>query len=487
MTAEETGVKLPGFSRSWKMDFIKNSRLRARLFRIILGVIFTTWLLSGCLQQVDWTWLTGSPTPPLMTATFTPSAAGKTATAAKVSAPINITPSPGGLPTPPGLATLQKPATTMQLVVWVPPDFYPTPANTGSDLLKARIQSFEKLYPNVQVQIRVKALSGPSGLLEALTTTSAAAPAALPSIIALPRSDLETAAIKSLIQPLDKYTRVIDNPDWYTYARQLALVQNTVFGIPFAGDALILAYRPLKTGVSPVDWQTIQRINQPIGFAAADPQALFTLALYQSAGGQIEDTQRRPVLQVEPLSQVLKLYADGLQRGYMPLWLTQYDTSGQVWQAFREQRVNLLVTWSSQYLASLPADATAQVIPPLGGSPLSLMTGYAWALSEPVPEKREMAVRLAEYLSFSEFLGRWTETAGFLPPRPSALASWQNQSMQNIFSQVVIAAQLRPSNEVLNSLGPVLSEATIKVLKRESDPIKAAQAAAERIAARPTR
>jgi ABC-type glycerol-3-phosphate transport system substrate-binding protein len=116
-----------------------------------------------------------------------------------------------------------------------------------------------------------------------------------------------------------------------------------------------------------------------------------------------------------------------------------------------------------------------------------MATGWSWALTEPNPEKREMAVRLAEYLSASEFLGRWTETAGYLPPRPSALAAWQNQSAQNIFSQVVISAQVKPSNDVLTSLGPVLLESTLKVMKRESDPIKTAQAAAERVAARPPR
>ena len=313
-------------------------------------------------------------------------------------------------------------------MVWVPPELNPNSGTQAGDLFKARIQAFNKQYPAYQVQVRVKAPSGPGGLLESLTTASAAAPLALPSLVALNRTDLETAALKGLIYPLDKTSTLIDNPDWYAYARQLAVVQGSTFGLPFAGDALILVYRPSKTGGVPIDWPTIFRFGQPVGFAAGDPQSIFTTAMYISNGGLVEDPQRRPLLQLDPLSQVLKLYADGVQRGIFPFWLSQYDSNAQVWQAFRDQRLNMLVSWSSQYLANIPADATAQLLPPSGNSQATLATGWVWAVAEPLTERREQTIRLAEFLSASEFQGKWSEAAGYLPTRPSALTAWQNQS-----------------------------------------------------------
>ena len=86
--------------------------------------------------------------------------------------------------------------------------------------------------------MRVKAASGPGGLIESLSAASAAAPAVLPALVALSRSDLETAALKGLVFSLDGLTRIVDDTDWYAYARQLALIQGSAFGLPFAGDAI---------------------------------------------------------------------------------------------------------------------------------------------------------------------------------------------------------------------------------------------------------
>ena len=330
--------------------------------------------------------------------------------------------------------------------------------------------------------MRVKASSGTGGLLESLNSASAAAPLALPSVVALSRADLEVAALKGLVIALDKSSTLIDESDWYDYARQLAMVQGATFALPFAGDALVVAYRPSKVVAAPKDWQTVFRLGQPLAFTAGDAQALFVLSLYQSIGGAVEDAQRRPTLQPELLSQVLQVLADGEQRGIFPYWLSQYETSGQVWQAYTDGRVNALVTWVSNYLSSLPPDTAAVPVPSLGDtSSLTLATGWGWAVADPVPERRALSIKLAEFLADGQFLAKWTEAAGYMPTRPSALAAWSNQSLKTFLSPVAASAQARPTGDQLSSLGPVLKEATLKVLKRESDPTQAAKAASERL------
>jgi ABC-type glycerol-3-phosphate transport system substrate-binding protein len=368
------------------------------------------------------------------------------------------------------------------LTLWVPPDFDPASGTRAGDLLRQRLDEFSRQNGGVQVQVRVKAASGPGGLLESLNAAGAAAPLALPSLVALPRGDLEVAALKGLVFPLDGVSSAIDETDWYDYARQLAMVQGATFALPFAGDALVLAYRPGKVAVPPTDWSAVFRLSQPLAFPAGDPQALFVLSLYQSVDGQVEDAQRRPTLQPDRLSQVLQMLADGEQRGVFPYWLAQYETSGQVWQAYRDGRVNALITWVSNYLSSLPPDTAAVPVPRVNEASLSLSTGWGWAVADPIPERRTVSVKLAEFLTQGEFLAEWTEAAGYLPTRPSTLAAWSNQSLKTLLSPVAISAQARPTVDQLTSLGPVLKEATLKVLKRESDPTQAAKAASEKLA-----
>jgi multiple sugar transport system substrate-binding protein len=161
--------------------------------------------------------------------------------------------------------------------------------------------------------------------------------------------------------------------------------------------------------------------------------------------------------------------------------LVQCQTDGQAWQAFKEQRSAWVITWVSTYLQELPADTTMLPLMPMGGSALTVATGWVWALGKPKSQSSAMSVELAEYLVKGDFLAKWTAAAGYLPPRPTALAGWTNQSLQTLLSQVVLSAQLRPANDLMVSLGPALQDAALQVLKGQSDAVQAAQAAAEHL------
>ncbi len=242
------------------------------------------------------------------------------------------------------------------LTLWVPPQMDPAGGSQSAQLLQERLDEFAHANPDVIVRVRVKALTGPGGLLELLSAATAAAPDAVPSLVALPRTDLETAALKGLIYPLDGLSDVMNDPDWYSYAQQLAQVENSIFGLPFGGDALVLMYRPEKIGITPTDWPSVISLGRPVIFPAADTQSLVTLALYQSLGGTVQNDKRHPALEVDPLTKVLQLYASGAQAGCFPYWLAQYASDKDAWQAYGEQRANFMVTWASQYLTELPAD-----------------------------------------------------------------------------------------------------------------------------------
>jgi ABC-type glycerol-3-phosphate transport system substrate-binding protein len=373
------------------------------------------------------------------------------------------------------------PTEDVTLHIWVPPELDPQADTPGSALLQARVDEFISLQPGVQVEVRVKALEGTGGLLDSLTTASAAAPDAVPDLIALPRPKLETAAIKGLLQPLDPLTSVLDEEDFYDFARELSRVGNSVFGLPFAGDALVLVYRPTMAGNPTPNWVAALSATGPLLFPAADLQAFVTLTLYRAVGGTILDDQGRPTLEVNPLTEVLSFYQQALRVELIPSDLSLRGSDDETWEIYRDRRAHQVITWISRYLRETPADSVAVPIPTMDGTPYTSATGWAWALASVSADRQVLSVQLAEFLTASEFLAEWTAAAGYLPTRPSALAAWDNTPLQALVSQIVTSAELIPSTDVLATIGPVLQQAALSVLEEGALPANAAQTAVERL------
>ena len=407
--------------------------------------------------------------------------------------PVDATLSPEATPTPTVAALLQTeepdslPNGPVTIRIWIPPEFDPDNGSLEGDSLRARLDEFTERRSNVRIEMRIKDVEGPGGMIDTLSTASAAAPLALPDLVALPHHSLENAAIKGLLHPFDGLTSIMEDPDWFEYAHQLSHLQNSTFGIPFAGDALILVYRPSILGNKPADWastlETSAEASATLVFPAADPNGLVTLALYLSTGGQIVDEENRPTLNTIQLREVLTYYQQAQQSSLMPFWLTQYETDDQSWSVYQENQTEMVITWASRYLQNLPVDSAGAPIPTPDGIPFTLATGWAWALVSPDPERQAISAQLAEFLSTGAFLAEWTAASGYLPPRPSALSAWENVSIQNLLNQVAPSARLAPSLDIITALGPVLQKATVDILKEQSDPVTAADAAAEGLTA----
>jgi len=76
-----------------------------------------------------------------------------------------------------------------------------------------------------------------------------------------------------------------------------------------------------------------------------------------------------------------------------------------------------------------------------------------------------------------EFLAQWTPVAGYLPTRPSSLAGFSPPALQPVIESILLSAQVLPPVDIQASLGPPLEQATVQVLKQQSDAATAAQAA----------
>jgi multiple sugar transport system substrate-binding protein len=362
--------------------------------------------------------------------------------------------------------------------IWLPTEFDPDGNNPASNLLKARLEKYAAENPGIRVEVRVKALEGAGGLLESLVAANVAAPLALPDLVLLPRPLLESATLKGLLYPYDGLTNIMEDKSWFEYARQLAHVQSSTYGIPFAGDALVLAYHPKGLKSPPPDLETSISLGEVLLYPATDPQALFTLSMYMAERGSLQDAQGRPWLDVATLTKVLDFDQRASLAGVMPYWLTQYSNDPQVWEAFLNNPYPMAVTWTSAYLShklAAPADLAVASIPTPDGKPFTLATGWSWALASQEPAHRSLAIKLAEYLVDSEFLAEWSYTAGYLPPRADALKNWQDAELRQVIQQISDSAWLMPPADMLSSLGPALEQAVVEVLKAQSDPQTVAQ------------
>jgi ABC-type glycerol-3-phosphate transport system substrate-binding protein len=236
-----------------------------------------------------------------------------------------------------------------------------------------------------------------------------------------------------------------------------------------------MVYRPSIVSEPPEDWAAVLEQKTPFVFPAADQQAVFSLAMYQALGVDLRDKEGRPHLETDTLAQVLAFYADAEQRGVMPFWLTQYQDDQEVWDAFLEQRADLIIAWLSDYLTTLPEDVEFSVLPVAQEDNFTLADGWVWSVASMQDEKRELAVELAKFLSENKFLDAYADSLGCITPYIGATESQPEQTQSSKIRQVALSARLIPSTDILNSLGLAVQQAVMQVLKNQAEPIPAAQ------------
>lgn len=380
------------------------------------------------------------------------------------------TPQPAASETP---ASTETPLT---LRVWLPPQFDPYNGTPGGELLRLRLAEFTARHPGMRLDVRIKAVDGPGGLLDGLSAVISAAPGAAPDLVALSRPLLEAAALKGLLYPYDGLSQAAETLDWYPYALQLGDLQGSTFGLPFAGDALVLMY-DASIGKPPALVDSILQAPELAAFPLTDPQALMTLSLYMASDGPIQDEQGRPVLDAAQLERVLVFYEGAARVG---AFLPQIETPEQALEAFNVGRVNYAVVWASGVLGSseLRENTALATLPNFDGSVESLATGWVWALSSNPTGRQRIAVELAEFLTDPEFLQDWALSAGYLPVQAAGLEGYASSPYLSAVKQVCESAFLLPSTDLLTSLAPALHQASLDVLSGQLDARTAAEKAA---------
>ncbi len=328
------------------------------------------------------------------------------------------------------------------LRVWLPPQFNPNAETEAATILQTRLDSFQKRRPDLILEIRIKAEEGEASLLNALIATQNAAPSNMPDLIALPRANLESAADAGVLRPIEGLTDALDDPDWFPYARPLAHIQNSVYGLPFAANLLGLRYFPSEDFPLP----TLEELE--IIFAANNPNAALSFCLYDEEN-----------IEEESLTNLLTFY----QSESISPKSAEYQNTNEILET-------PAVIWTSDFLDNAPANAIFVPVPNPNGDSCSLADAWLWTLAGSDPENQLAAVELAEYLSQSDFLSEWTLALGMLPPRPTAL-----DESETYLHELSLVAQPIPSNDSVDALGEMFRTATMLVIQEQADPSSVAQ------------
>lgn len=385
--------------------------------------------------------------------------------------------SPTPLPVP---QVTQVSADPVSLRVWLPPDFNPGGDNPAGTLLQNRLNEFQQ-GREMRVEVRIKGLEGEGGMINALTTANSVAPLALPDVVVISRAMLEKAALKGLLYPFDTSGGLVRDADWFDYSRQLADIQGNTYGVPFAGDALVLVYRTKSIAKPSRTWDGVFASRYTLLFPAGDPEASIPIAQYLASGGTLQDAEGKPEFDLAILTTVFSIFERAQNGEQMPYWLTQYETEDQAWKAYLENRAPAVLTWLSNYLHTLPQDSEATIMPTITGDEYTLVRGWNWALTSSDPSRRKAAAELVKFMVESKFSAHWTETAGYLPVQVSALNLWENEKLKALAERITASAHDAPPSDITGVISPIFRDEITRILKNQSDGTQAAQDAVKKL------
>lgn len=378
--------------------------------------------------------------------------------------PPQATAAPQATPTPAPTVPANQPR---RLRIWLPPQFDPQAETPAAALLRARLQAFQQEYPGIQLEIRIKT---EADILGALSITNNAAPAAMPDLIALSYWNMQKAASGGFLHPLEGLTSLLQDPDWYAFARELAHLKNVEYGIPFGSDVLVMVYRPSMFAEPPSTWEDVFASGVSLSFPASEPHALFPLSLYLSENPALTDERGSILLDENALVALFSFYKRAIESGILPPPVRDQQTDLQSLQFYRNGQSHLAVTWLSSDLQARSGNYLP--LPGLGNAHYSLGNGWVWALAGSDVETQPLAVELASYLVESKFMSEWTRAAGILPTRPQALTGWE-EDLRAPLHEALQSAHPLPAEESVSVVGPLLQGALIRLFNGEQPEVVA--------------
>jgi ABC-type glycerol-3-phosphate transport system substrate-binding protein len=428
--------------------------------RVCIGLCLL--IMTGCGSRS-----TETPTPSL---TGTPEAATPQVTPTDQ---IGEVVTPGGAILPPGAVTL---------TIWTIEEFAPADDDPGGRHLLSQILAFERNQPDATVEVVLKRLTGPGGIMDYFHTASQVAPEVLPDIAILDSQLLPQAVAEGVIQPLDDLLSPEVVASLFPAASELGRVDGVLMSIPFMLDFEHLVYNTaILTETVPSTWDVILDSGGPYLFPAAEDAPIdAVLSHYLAAGGTLYDQAGGPRLEIDPLTEVFRFYQSANGQQVIPAAMLQTHSLAESWNAYLSGNALIAHVNAALFLADR-ADLLNTAVAPIPGPARAappLVSGWHWAIATPDASHQRLAAELLNWLMGPENLGVWSYADRWLPATTGALDIWptDDQYVQFVRDQLQ-AAVPHPGEAYDQVVQPRLTQAVRDVLLGNSAPAAAAAAA----------
>jgi maltose-binding protein MalE len=397
----------------------------------LLLFMFTLFFSVGCdlMERIEASLPTGEATP-----TATPLAPEQQPPAIDLPTP-----------TPQETAVAQR-----TLIIWLPPEIGGR-TQTATSVLNEQIRIFSSRYPDLQVMVQQKNVSGPGGMLSYLRTGRSVAPAVMPDLIVLPGDRLLTTYNEELIQPLGGGIDSDLVNALYPAALQVARPQEIVLGYPFALTNMShLAYdTAVITNTFPLTFtQMLDLPDSSLLYPGSGTEGIIIwLQLYLAHGGTLINEDGQPTLQAEPLQLALEQLSQARQQGFITSQSSNVTNLAEAWQIFEEGGATIVQTTASQFLRErVPGQNYGLTAVPGLTDPLPpLVNSWVWAISTAEPARRSLAIELMTFLVQPDNLAEWSQAAHILPARTDVLNEWTLEATYiQFFEQELQRAQPNP-------------------------------------------
>lgn len=362
-------------------------------------------------------------------------------------------------------------AAPSQLRIWLPPEVGSrTPQS--SEILTEQLRDFNSRYPELELLVEQKPVTGAGGMLDYLRTGAGVAPDILPDLIVLPTTFLADAGVRQLVSPIDGAIMATAVEDLYPATLAYLAYDGAYYGYPFAVTGLthMISSPEVITRTASLQWNgfitdTLNTLLLPID---GRDGALFGLQFYLANDGALTNELGQPDLQVESLALTLDQISQG-----KPNLLQSYQlrTAAEAWQLYQLGVCNHALTRPDVVLPQLQTvDAgdlqgrprTYRALPGPDGALAPRISTWAWVITADDPVSLSLAAELMQHLMDGQRVREWISAGQLLAASRSVNQTLATEDRYFAFvDQELLRAEplpLEASSRVLDVIGSAVYE-----------------------------
>ncbi len=410
--------------------------------------------------------------------------------AAGCGAPATATPAPVKTPTPspsaprPTAAPTSAGAATdgvLTLTWWAPEFMSPEAPQPAGPLVVEQLDAFSLTQGGkVRVQVERKARYGKGGLLDFLRTAQPVASSVLPDLVALDVAELEGAVAAGVLQPLASLLDDAITEGMYPFAVEAGQLDGQLYAVQFLSDFDHAVYLPSQVAELPTQWSDILTRQTaylfPLaslqGGASARPSEALSRAIlsqYLSAGATF-GSDRRLVLEAQPLLNLLTFYENGVKAGLLPPSAQELADGEAVWGVFSQGKVPLAYASARRFwTGNATLNAGFAPAPGMTGPATPIAGGWALAVVTTDPQRQRAAANLIAWLLKPDNASAWSTALGWLPTSPEAVQMLDDGPYRDFLDAQLSAARGLPAGSNYATSAARIQAAVLSVVKGESD------------------